>query len=145
MNKKTSYDNVPKDFLYCIHDKCPRRDNCLRYQVTLDVSPKLSHYTTLNPKYITGNENECDFFKPNETTRFALGMNHLLDNVPHAVALTMRKDIYALMGRSMYYRILNEERTLHPIEQEQIADIFRKHGIKSPLVFDKYVDKYDWS
>lgn len=145
MNKKNDYDSVPKDFLYCIHDNCPRRGNCLRYQVTLDVSRELSHYTTINPKFIAGNEKECEFFKPNETIRFALGMNHLLDDIPYAVALVMRKDIYALMGRSMYYRILNKERLLHPVEQEQIADIFRKHGIESQPVFDKYIDKYDWS
>ena len=30
----------------------------------------------------------------------------------------------------MYYRIRNKERLLHPCEQEQIAAIFLKHGIK---------------
>lgn len=45
---------------------------------------------------------------------------------------------------SMYYRILNKERLLHPVEQEQIAAIFRKHEIKFKPVFDDYIDKYDW-
>ena len=31
----------------------------------------------------------------------------------------------------MYYRIRNKERLLHPCEQEQIAAIFLKHGIKT--------------
>ena len=144
MNKKIGYNDVPKSFLYCNHDKCPRRGKCLRYQVALDISQKLPYYTTVNPQHIAGNENNCDFCKLNETTRFAAGMSHLLDDIPHATAIAIHKEIYSLMGRSMYYRILNKERLLHPVEQEQIAAIFRKHGIKSKPVFDDYIDKYDW-
>ena len=44
----------------------------------------------------------------------------------------------------MYYRIRNKERLLHPCEQEQIAAIFLKHGIKTKPEFDRYIDKYDW-
>ena len=144
MSKKIGYSDVPKSFLYCNHDKCPRRGKCLRYQVALDISQKLPYYTTVNPQHIAGNENNCDFFKLNETTHFAIGMSHLLDGIPHATAIVIHKEIYSLMGRSMYYRILNKERLLHPVEQEQIAAIFRKHEIKFKPVFDDYIDKYDW-
>ena len=44
----------------------------------------------------------------------------------------------------MYYRIRNKERLLHPCEQEQIAAIFLKHGIKTKPEFDRNIDKYDW-
>lgn len=144
MNNKIGYNDVPKSFLYCCHDKCPRRSQCLRYQVALDISQKLPYYTTVNPQYIAGNEKNCDFFKLNQTTHFAAGISHLLDDIPHATAITIHKEIYSLMGRSMYYRILHKERLLHPVEQEQIAAIFQKHGIKSKPIFDDYVDKYDW-
>ena len=144
MNKKIDYNDVPKSFLYCNHDKCPRRGKCLRYQVVLNISQKLPYYTTVNPQHIAGNENNCDFFKLNEITRFAVGMSHLLDDIPHATAIAIHKEIYSFMGRSMYYRILNKKRLLHPVEQEQIAAIFCKHGIKSKPVFDDYIDKYDW-
>lgn len=71
-------------------------------------------------------------------------MDHLLDNIPHATAVIIRKEIYSLMGRSMYYRIRNKERLLHPEEQKQIAAIFIKHGIKYEPTFDIYIEKYDW-
>jgi hypothetical protein len=44
----------------------------------------------------------------------------------------------------MYYRIKNKERLLHPVEQNQIAAIFVKHGVKATPEFDSYVDQYDW-
>ena len=96
------------------------------------------------PKPHRGNETNCTFFSPFRTVLFASGMDHLLDNIPHAMAVTIRKEMYSLMGRNMYYRIRNKERLLHPDEQKQIAAIFSKHGIKFKPAFDKYIEKYDW-
>lgn len=144
MNEKINYNDIPKTFLYCSHKQCPRHNKCLRYQAMLCIPQDIPSYATVNPCHIAGNENNCNYFKPCETSRFALGMDHLLDNIPYSMAVTIRKELYSLMGRSMYYRIRNKERLLHPVEQEQIAEIFLKHGITSKLEFDKYIDKYDW-
>ena len=98
----------------------------------------------VNPLHIAGNENKCDYFKPFCTSHFASGIDHLLDNISYSTAVAIRRELYTLMGRSMYYRIRNKERLLHPCEQEQIAAIFLKHGIKTKPEFDRYIDKYDW-
>ena len=87
---------------------------------------------------------KCDYFKPFCTSHFASGIDHLLDNISYSTAVAIRRELYTLMGRSMYYRIRNKERLLHPCEQEQIAAIFLKHGIKTKPEFDRYIDKYDW-
>ncbi|MCS2388440.1 DUF6078 family protein [Bacteroides thetaiotaomicron] len=105
---------------------------------------RLPYYSAVNPNHIAGNETNCTFFSPFRTVLFASGMDHLLDNIPHAMAVTIRKEMYSLMGRNMYYRIRNKERLLHPDEQKQIAAIFSKHGIKFKPAFDKYIEKYDW-
>lgn len=96
------------------------------------------------PKPHSRQRNQLYFFSPFRTVLFASGMDHLLDNIPHAMAVTIRKEMYSLMGRNMYYRIRNKERLLHPDEQKQIAAIFSKHGIKFKPAFDKYIEKYDW-
>lgn len=57
--------------------------------------------------------------------------DHLLDNIPHSLAITIRKELAVLMGRNMYYRIRNQERLLHPDEQEQITKIFLKHVVSA--------------
>lgn len=144
MNEKINYNDIPKTFLYCNYKQCPHHNKCLRYQATLCIPQDIPYYTAINPCHIAGNENNCKYFKPCKTSRFASGMDHLLDNIPYSMAMTIRKELYSLMGRSMYYRIRNKERLLHPVEQEQIAGIFLKHGITSKLEFDKYIDKYDW-
>ena len=87
---------------------------------------------------------ELRYFKPFCTSHFASGIDHLLDNISYSTAVAIRRELYTLMGRNMYYRIRNKERLLHPCEQEQIAAIFLKHGIKTKPEFDQYIDKYDW-
>ena len=144
MNTQIDFNDIPKNYLYCTHNKCPRHNKCLRYQATLCMPQTLPYYSVVNPSHITGNENNCTFFKPFRTSLFASGMDHLLDNIPHATAVIIRKEIYSLMGRSMYYRIRNKERLLHPEEQKQIAAIFIKHEIKYEPTFDIYIEKYDW-
>lgn len=71
-------------------------------------------------------------------------MDHILDNIPYTTAVTIRKELYSLMGRSMFYRIRNKERMLHPDEQEQIIAVFLKHGIETKPEFDKYINLFDW-
>ena len=94
--------------------------------------------------HIIGNENNCRFFNPYCTSRFACGIDHILDNIPYSTAITIRKELYSLMGRSMFYRIRNKERMLHPDEQKQITAVFLKHGIENKPEFDKYIDLFDW-
>lgn len=144
MDNKIDYNDIPKNYLYCNHSKCPRHNKCLRFQATLCIPQDTPYYTAVNPSHIIGNETNCTFFKPFHTSLFASGMDHLLDDIPHAMAVTIREEMYSLMGRNMYYRIRNRERLLHPEEQKQIAAIFLRHGIKLKPTFDKYIEKYDW-
>jgi hypothetical protein len=67
-----------------------------------------------------------------------------LDNIPYSTAVIIRKELYSLMGRSMFYRIRNKERMLHPDEQKQIIAVFLKHGIENKPEFDQYIDLFDW-
>lgn len=102
------------------------------------------YYLAVNPSHIVGNENNCTFFSPFHTSIFASVIDHLLDDILHAIAVSIRREMYTLIGRSMYYRIRNKECLLSPNEQNQIADIFLRHGIKFKPTFDKYIEKYDW-
>ena len=86
MNTQIDFNDIPKNYLYCTHNKCPRHNKCLRYQATLCMPQTLPYYSVVNPSHITGNENNCTFFKPFRTSLFASGMDHLLDNIPHATA-----------------------------------------------------------
>lgn len=144
MNKPLTYDDIPKMYLFCNHTKCPRRNKCLRFQAAMIVPQSVPHYEAININHVAGNEKECSFFSAYTLTTFALGISHILDDVPHKKAMAIQNSLKSLMGKSMYYRIRNKQRRLHPLEQKQIADVFLEHGIKTKINFDEYIEDYDW-
>ena len=77
MNKKIDFNDVPKNYLYCTYNKCPRRNECLRHQATLRIPQNVPDFRTVNPTHIIGNENNCRFFKPYRTS-----LKHGIENKP---------------------------------------------------------------
>lgn len=144
MEKNFDYNTVPKTYLHCLNAHCPHAAECLRYQVSLYATPETAIISVLNPTHVAGKEKKCSYFQPDRLLRFALGITHLLDKLPHTEALRLKQEIYNHFQRNMYYRIYNKERLIHPKEQEYIRQLFLRNGIKEEPAFDEYVDKYDW-
>ncbi len=143
MENLFNYQEVPRDYRHCQNAECPRSANCLRYQVALRAGSDVPSFWVINPAYIAAHD-ECPDFHSDQLTRFALGISHLFDKLPHAKAIKIRKIIYAHLGKNMFYRILNKKRHITPEEQDFIREVFQKEGIEEEPVFDKYIDKYEW-
>ena len=153
MNKPLTYDDIPKMYLFCNHTKCPRRNKCLRFQAAMIVPQSVPHYEAININHVAGNEKECSYFSAYTLTTFALGISHILDDVPHKKAMAIQNSLKSLMGKSMYYRIRNKQRRLHPSEQKQIATTNRRYLVMDKteynkyvvmINFDEYIEDYDW-
>ena len=145
MQPDFDYSEVPYAFAHCFNTKCPRAAKCLRYLVTSYIPLQLTVVCVVNPALTASQEVEpCSFFIPDRMKRYASGITHLLDKIPHAEALVIKREIYNFLGRNMYYRIKNHERLATPAQQEHIRQIFLNHGIKEEPVYDTYVEKYDW-
>ena len=144
MKEDFEYSQVPKRYLHCFNAQCPRSANCLRFQVTFCAGRDIISFPTLNPAYIAGREDECLFFRPNRISRFALGITHLYDNLPHAKAVEIKKILFDHFRRSMYSRIFTKKRLLSPKEQDFIRQVFIQKNIQEEPLFDEYFEKYDW-
>ena len=104
MSPDFNYSEVPATFLHCLNKQCKH-------------SAKES----------------CPYFMADKKKRFALGITHLLDNVPHKEALGIKRELMAELNRTTYYRCYRKERLLKPKEQEYIRQLFLKRGIKELL------------
>lgn len=144
MEKDFNYTSAPKVYLFCLNAQCPQAAQCLRYQASQHINPERVIISVINPAHLTGITKECSYFQPNRLARYALGITHLLDKLPHTDALRLKKEIYNHFQRNMYYRIYNKERLIHPREQEFIRKLFLQIGIEEEPLFDEYIDKYDW-
>lgn len=144
MKPDFDYNIVPHGFYLCFNKQCKHADQCLRYLVTKYCTPEHIYINTLNPAYIATVKDECPHFKPDQMRIFALGMTHLLDNVPLNDAIKIKKLMIGYFNRSTYYRCCRKERLITPSEQEFIKNLFMSKGITGPPLFDEYIEQYDW-
>ena len=142
--KEFDYTSVPPTFLHCIHTQCSRADNCLRHNLMQHVIPDRAAIRIVNPTTIPENTENCPQFFPDRKMQFALGITHLLDNIPYSKAKNIRSGIYNYLQRNSYYRTLHKERLITPDEQNFIRQLFLEYEIKEEPQFDRYVEQYKW-
>lgn len=144
MKNDFDYSIVPYTFLHCIKAECSLANDCLRHKVMKHVTIEQTGISIVNPIRIPENAENCNYFYPDRMSRFALGITHLLDNIPHTLAIEIKRELSVYFKKNTYYRIRNKERLIKPSEQELIRWIFIQKGITEEPVFDKYIEQYDW-
>ena len=144
MKEDFNYNEVPGNYLHCLHAQCPRSADCLRFQVTHHVYPTIASISVINPNHVVGKEEACPNYQPDKLSRFALGITRLYDNIPYAKAVKIKQMLLSHFQRNMYSRIRKKERYISPEDQQTIRNILQKEEIKEEPVFDEYIYKYAW-
>lgn len=144
MEENFDYKQVPANFLRCFYEQCSCSANCLRFQVAQRATPDVVIISAINPSSVAGKNENCTFFKRDQLFRFALGITHLLDTLPHAKAVAIRHALLSHFGRNTYYRIRGKERHITPDEQSLIRELFKKEGVTEEPKFDEHIYMYNW-
>lgn len=144
MEQNFDYGQVPRHYLHCQNAPCPLSADCLRFRAGLHIDKETPHFSIVNPAYVAGLEGECPYFRRDRLIRFAAGITHLYDTLPHAKALKIKQTIGSHFERNAYYRIRNKQRLIKPGEQAFIRQVFKDEGIEEEPVFDQYIERYDW-
>lgn len=144
MSKEINYNLVPVNFMYCTNDNCLQQTNCLRKLATQTIPANRLIINTLNPLAYPKDGIACSQFKENVLQKYALGITHLLDNMPHVLAIEIKTKLIAHFGKNMYYRMKRKERYITPKEQKDITKIFRSKNYTQEVVFDEYYNLFDW-
>lgn len=139
---KLDYQLLTASFTHCFHAGCPRKEECARYQISLQATGKWSQITILNTLAITGKETKCDYFVSIVPLCFAWGISTLYDELPMKAAQSIKNELRAHFDKTVYYRIARKERRISPQEQLYIRNLFRKYGILSEPKFDRYEKHY---
>jgi hypothetical protein len=143
MNKKFDLSTVPSNFAHCTNSQCLREKHCLRRLTIGYIPPSRAVYTILNPEATKPDGSNCTFFIDKEPQLYAVGITHLLEALPYAIATTVKGQLIQHFGKTAYYRYQRKEKGLSPKNQEYIRRLLLKHGITSPLQFDEYVEYYE--
>ncbi|WP_288205634.1 DUF6078 family protein [uncultured Parabacteroides sp.] len=144
MKPESKYESVPHNFAYCLNNQCKNSAKCLRYLTSKQLSPERQVFSIVNPACTMPDEGNCPFFKADQKVRYAKGITHLLDELPHNKAIAIKRQIYAYLKKGTFYRIRNKERLISPDEQNEIRRIFLRHSIYTDPNYDEFVEQYDW-
>ncbi|MBQ8968190.1 MAG: hypothetical protein IJ064_00445 [Bacteroidaceae bacterium] len=129
------YEDVPALWAVCPNGDCPRAHECLRHHAyTLAPKTEKQHLSVLPQAW---QEGPCTEFAEDRPQRLAWGMTRLFRGIPEWKATAIRHELYDLFGAERtYYRYRRGEYVITPEVQQQIADLFARHGITAPRQYD---------
>ena len=142
MNEDFDYSHVPPSFTHCFQASCARAGGCLRRLAALHIPPDVWKVEAVNPRSVPGDGSECPHFITTQKARIAWGTKHLVDNVPHKVAVAIRKELIRYFSKTIFFRIQRKERYLTPAEQDYIRAVFRRYGVKEEPAYEYYTEEY---
>ena len=140
MDKDFDFKQVPYGWAMCYVEACPRKDECLRYQVYLSLPGR-----TVNKCVMPGvlRQPSCPHFRPIRKMRVAIGFQHIFNKVLASDIATMRAEMASFLGcRATFDRYRRGDQPLNSRQQKWIQEMFRRHGYTDEVVFDKYKDVY---
>lgn len=141
MDKDFDFNKVPRSWALCYVSECPRKEDCLRYQVCLTAPPIKYFGKCVMPNALL--QDPCPMFRPIKKTTVALGFRHIFDRVQAMDVVQMRTELTDFFGsRTTLYRYQIGRRPLTPRQQQWIKDIFRRHGYSDDVPFDEVKDVY---
>lgn len=70
---------------------------------------------------------------------YAQGMSNIYDAVNTSVASAIKQDLVEHFGKGLYYRMKSGEKNINQEQQAYIAQVFEKHGVTTPPVYDKII------
>ena len=111
---------------YCFHTACPQASTCFR-QISTKYIPKDS--VVGNAIFPTAyKSNGCRFYVTPTISTLSWGFSRLFDNVPHKSVMQLRNDMKRYFrGSSNYYKYHRGEKKLTPMQQADIAQMFKKY------------------
>ena len=145
VEKELLIKKAHEGYTVCTIDDCPLRQQCLRWLVGQHVPNSASTYRCVNPHFEGVATASCPMYRSDQKVRFAKGMTHLFtSDMPRRVESAVRYGVIGLTNRTYYFEYRNGSRLIPPKLQEDICDLFRENGWTGEVVFDGYVEKYDW-
>ena len=143
--KELLIEKAKEGYMVCYADTCPLRTHCLRWLVGQQMPHTYSSYRCVNPHFEGVASTECPLYRSDQKIRFAKGMTHTFTGeMPKRLEPAVRNGVIHLTNRTYYFEYRNGSRLIPPALQENIRKLFRANDWTEEVMFDGYVEDYDW-
>lgn len=144
MIEKLDYAIVPTGFTHCFSENCKNADHCLRHQIVRFIPDTLWSVSIVNPALIDP-DGECRVFMADTPVQYAVGMDHLLDRIPHQEAKCIKQRLLTAYGKNKFCQFKRKERVFSPEDQHYVRQVFLSNGVKEEPAFDSWQTGYQWT
>ena len=131
-------------YLVCFIDKCPLREQCLRWLVGQYADPQPSVCHAVNPRHPKVGSEECEMFRKNQPVLMKRGMTKLYLDMPGRVEFSIRHLLIQMWGRRHYFEARRGDRLITPDMQDDVLRACRHHGWTGPIVYDGEEEYWLW-
>ncbi len=138
------FNEIPQWWPLCPGYECAQREECLRHKAFREAPGNVTRWVCVLP--LARREETCSYFQKAEKMRMARGFDTLFGQLRSRDARhDIRMELTAFFGsKGSYYRYKNGEMMLTPSQQQKVIDVFRRHGFDGDIVFDKYMEAYEF-
>lgn len=140
---KKFYREVPDDYPVCVHDQCPKAQQCLRQIGYGRLAATETLLRMVNPLRCT-QDDDCPFYRSAEPVVWARGFAHFQH---HMFPEQYKQFMFLLIqrfGRNAYFERRRGDTALSPTEQEMVMDALRTVGVTEPLSFQSSEKTVNW-
>ena len=113
MIEKLDYAMVPTGFVHCFNENCKNANRCLRHQIVRFIPDTLWAVSIVNPAR-TSPTGKCAAFMADTPVQYAVGMDHLLDQIPYLEAKRIKQRLLMTYGKNKFYQFKRKERIFRP-------------------------------
>ena len=136
----------PIGFAACTSESCLLREKCLRALLADELFPKAETMTVINARHSDYREgNECRFFRPVQTKRFAKGFTRAMKTLTRDNYNALTRKMVAMSSKTRFYRQKRGDTLLSPDEQAEVLALLRAYGYKGDAPFDVYEELLVWA
>ena len=144
-NKEQVLREASKNYLCCFNDRCPRHEQCLRWEVGQYVDRNRKLASCVSPRYAGADDGSCSLFRDNTPQVMPVGMRRqFYRQMPAYMAIAIKGRLINHNCRRTYYMYHNGSRPITPDYYQLIATVCKSEGWDGPLLFDGEVFDYVW-
>lgn len=140
------FEQIPEWWALCGNSQCPHAQECLRHLAFNQVPSTVTRWACVLPTAMQ--DGQCRYFQKAVKLRMARGFKGFYNSLKNKyIQHEVRIRLTAYLGsKGSYYRYRDGERWLTPEQQQVIADVAQRLGLKEePVVFDEYRESYDFT
>lgn len=127
----------------CIKTDCEMAQHCQRALAMKALQSEEEHLAIVNPLGCTG-QADCPYLTQSHIVRYAKGFDRIMKELTQTQFHEIHSTLMTVFGTNPYYKRRHGKYLTSPEEQAYIREVFARHGITTPNLFDAYEEREEW-